>query len=171
MKKRNITHKSKDYIRSTTVRVERTLDGSRFAVGLTTSTHYGTRVQDDEISLNFPDVANVRAVYESTNSNTPTLDTLTFATGLALDQNVVIGEKIVGEDNRAVAQIVSATANTNYYVPLNAENFDIGEVVKFKESSISAVIQQTKEGSYVNRTANYKLDTGHRFNIVIILEL
>ena len=83
MKKRNITHKSKDYIRSTTVRVERTLDGSRFAVGLTTSTHYGTRVQDDEISLNFPDVANVRAVYESTNSNTPTLDRLTFATGLA----------------------------------------------------------------------------------------
>ena len=163
MKKRNITHKSKDYIRSTTVRVERTLDGSRFAVGLTTSTHYGTRVQDDEISLNFPDVANVRAVYESTNSNTPTLDRLTFATGLALDQNAVIGEKIVGEDSRAIGQIVTASANQITYVPLNAENFDIGEVVKFKESSISAVIQQIKEGSYVDRTANYKLDTGHRF--------
>ena len=162
MKKRNITHKSKDYIRSTQVNIDRSVDGSRFAVGLTTSTFYGTRVQDDQISLNFPDVANVRAVYESTNSDAPTLDRLTFATGLALDQNVVIGEKIVGEDNRAVAQVVSATANTVDYIPLNAENYDVGEVVKFKESSISAVIQQTREGSYVNRTSNYVLDTGHR---------
>ena len=162
MKKRGITHKSKDYIRSTQVNVDRSFDGSRFSVGLTTSTYYGTRVQDDEISLNFPDVANVIAVYESTNSAAPILDRLTFATGLALDQNAIVGEKIVGEDSRAIGQVVSATANTIDYVILNTEDYQVGEVVKFKESSISAVIQQVREGSYVNRTPNYRLDTGNR---------
>jgi len=162
MKKRGITHKSKDYIRSTQVNIDRTLDGSRFSVGLTTSAYYGTRVQDDEISLNFPDVVNVRAIYESTNSDAPILDRLTFATGLALDQNVIIGEKILGEDGRAVGQVVSTGSNTVDYVPLNTDNFEVGEVVKFKESAISAVLQQIKQGSYVNRTANYRLDTGNR---------
>ena len=162
MKKRNVTHKSKDYIRSTITNVTRTLDGSRFSVGLTTSTYYGTRVQDDEISLEYPDVANVRAIYESTDSNAPVLDRITLATGLSLDQTAIVGEKIIGEDSRAVGQIVSLGANTVDYVPLNTDEFQVGEVLKFKESSISSVIQQTRPGSYVDRTANYRLDTGNR---------
>ena len=125
MKKRNVTHKSKDYIRSTITNVTRTLDGSRFAVGLTTSTFYGTRVEDDEISLEYPDVANVRAIYESTDSNAPVLDRITLTTGLALDQTAIVGEKIVGEDSRAVGQVVSLGANTVDYVPLNTDEFQL----------------------------------------------
>ena len=37
---------------------------------------YGTRVQDDQISLNVPDVLNVLAVYESSSSADPSLPNL-----------------------------------------------------------------------------------------------
>ena len=64
---------------------------------LLVSLYYGTRIEDNEISLNVPDVVNVRAIYESTDTNRPVFDKLTFSTGLALDQNVIVGEKIIGK--------------------------------------------------------------------------
>ena len=161
LKKRGVTNKTKDFTRSNTVSIVRT-SGVSEVTGLTTSKYYGTRIEDNEISLNVPDVVSIRAVYESTNTSAPVLDKLTFATGLALDQNVIVGEKIVGQDSRAVAQVVSKTSNSVSYVKLNTNNFAVGESVKFKDSAISAVIQEITPGSYVNRTANYRLDKGHR---------
>ena len=96
--------------------------------------------------MNVPDVVNVRAVYESTDSNAPVLDKLTFATGLSLDQNVIIGEKITGKDGRAVGQVVSATATEVFYVPRNTNNFIVGENVKFGDSSLILLFnRQLKE--------------------------
>jgi len=161
LNKRNVTNKSKNFTRSKQVSVTRT-SGSSTATGLTTSLYYGLRVEDNEISLNVPDVVNVRAVYESTNTSAPVLDKLTFATGLSLDANAIVGEKIVGEDSRAVAQIVNKTSTTVDFVYLNEDNFEVGETVKFKESAISAVIQEVTNGSYVDRTKNYVLDKGHK---------
>ena len=111
LKKEQVTAKTKEFTRSRQVAITRT-NGYSTAVGLTTSKFYGLRIEDEEISLNIPDVVNVRAVYESTNSSAPVLDSLTFATGLSLDTNVIVGEKIVGQDSRAVAQVVSTTATT-----------------------------------------------------------
>jgi len=161
LKKRNVTNKSKNFERSRQVSVTRT-SGSSTASGLTTSVYYGLRVEDEEISLNVPDVVNVIAIYESTNTSAPVLDKLTFATGLALDTNAITGEKIVGQNSRAVAQVVNKTATTIDFVYLNEENFEVGETVKFKDSSISAVIQEVTNGSYVDRTDNYILDKGHK---------
>ena len=112
--------------------------------------------------MNVPDVVNVRAVYESTDTAAPVLDKLTFATGLSLDQNAIIGEKIIGKDSRAVAQVVNTTANSIDYIKLNTNNFTVGESVKFKDSAIESVIQEITPGSYNDRTANYRLDKGHR---------
>jgi len=166
LKKRQVTNKSKDFIRSRQISVTRTSGISTqtgsSATGLTTSKYYGLRVEDNEISLNVPDVVNIRAVYESTNTSTPVLDKITFATGLALDVNAITGEKLVGQNSRAVAQVVNKTASEIEFVPLNENKFEIGETVVFKESSINAVIQQITPGSYVNRTTNYTLDKGHR---------
>jgi hypothetical protein len=47
--------------------------------GLTYNQYYGLRVQDDQISLNVPDVAKVLVVYESTNTADPTLDAIEFS--------------------------------------------------------------------------------------------
>ena len=54
----------------------------------------------------------------------------------------MIGEKIVGQDSRAVAQVVRTAANSVDYVKLNTNNFTVGELVEFKESSRSAIIQE-----------------------------
>tara|TARA_R100000030_G_scaffold41449_2_gene31099 strand:+ start:13475 stop:20908 length:7434 start_codon:yes stop_codon:yes gene_type:complete len=161
LSKRTVTDKSKDFIRSQQLEVTRT-QKTKTLNNLTNSKYFGTRIEDKEISLNVPDVVDVRAIYESTDGNTPILDKLTFATGLSLDQNVIIGEKITGKDGRAIGQVVSATATEVFYVPRNTNNFIVGENVKFGDSALDIVIQQATKGSYVDITANYKLDDGHR---------
>ena len=161
LKKKGVTNKTKDFTKSNKVSIVRT-SGVSEVTGLTTSKYYGTRIEDNEISLNVPDVVNVRAIYESTNTAAPVLDKLTFATGLALDQNAIVGEKIIGQDSRAVAQIVNLTANSVEYIKLNTNNFTVGESVKFKDSAIESIIQELTPGSYIDRTANYRLDKGHR---------
>jgi len=166
LKKRNVTNKSKDFIRSEQVSITRTSGIStqvgESASGLSTSPYYGLRVEDNEISLNVPDVVNVLAIYESTNSSSPVLDKLTFATGLALDTNVITGEKLVGQNSRSVAQVINKTASTIEFVYLNQNNFEVGESVIFKESSLNIVIQEIAPGSYIDRTTNFILDKGHR---------
>ena len=166
LKKRQVTNKSKDFIRSKQVSITRTSGISTLtgpiSSGLSTSKYYGIRVEDEEICLNVPDAVNVRAVYESTDASAPILDKLTFATGLSLDNNAITGEKIVGEKSRAVAQVVNKSSSTIEFVYLNENNFEVGESVTFKESSISAVIQDITFGSYINKTTNYILDKGHK---------
>jgi len=159
LSKRTVTNKSKDFIRSQQLNVTRT-QKTKTINGLTASKYYGTRIEDNEISLNFPDVVNICAVYESTDSNAPVLDKLTFVTGLSLNQNVIIGEKIIGHDSRAVGQVVSVTSNEVFYVPKNSNNFIVGENVKFDDSSLNIELQKLTNGSYVDLTENYRLDDG-----------
>jgi len=161
LRKIGFSSKSKDFIRSEQVHITRT-SGVSTATALTTSNVYGIRVEDDEICLNFSDVAKVRAIYESTNNASPVLDRLTFSTGLGLDNSVIIGEKIIGANTRAIGQIVSATPTTIDYIPLNDEDFEVGEVVNFKESSISQTIQDITPGSYIDKTSNYILNRGQK---------
>ena len=162
LKKVGLSSKSKDYKRSEKVEVTRTVGVSTNG-GLVQNSFYGLRVEDKEISLNVPDVANIHAIFESKDANTPSLDKLTFVSGLSLDTNTVVGEKIIGKDSRAVAQLVNRVSATEIeFVYLNANTFNAGETVTFKESSISTNIQQITLGNYVNRTDNYKLDKGHK---------
>ena len=158
--KTDVTSKTKDFIKSQQVSIVRT-SGISTATGLSTSRVYGLRVEDDQICLNVPDVVNIRAVYESTDTSTPVLDKLTFATGLALNSNAIIGEKIVGKDSRAVAQIVNTAASSVDFVYLNQNNFRVGENVMFKESGLDIAVQLMTPGSYVDRTVDYHLDSGN----------
>tara|TARA_Y100001963_G_scaffold124705_1_gene175702 strand:+ start:26706 stop:34145 length:7440 start_codon:yes stop_codon:yes gene_type:complete len=161
VRKLDINSKIKDYTRSHKINVNFT-NGVSTEAGLTTSRYYGLRVEDKEISLNIPDVANVVAVYESTNAVAPTLDKLTFVSGLALDTSTFLGEKIIGDDSRAIAQLVTRNSATEIeYVLLNTNKFQVGEKVTFEESGITANIQLITPGSYTNISRNYKLDQGH----------
>ena len=121
------------------------------------------RVEDREISLNVPDVVKVVAVFESKTTSAPTLDALTFESGLNLNTSAIIGEKIVGKDSRAVGQIVSSPSATEIrFVYLNGNKFNVGEVVQFKESGIETILQGTIAGNFVDRTNNYVLEKGHK---------
>ena len=162
LKKLGITSKSKDHLRSQTLEVTRTRGVATPFSALNHSRAYGLRVEDDEISLNVPDVVNVRAIYESKDTNTPVLDRLIFVSGLALNASTIIGEQIKGKDSRAIGQIVSRTANTVDFVYLNDNRFTIGEIINFSESSIETVLQGVTVGNFIDRTSNYTLDKGHK---------
>ena len=152
MKKVGLNSKSKDYIRSEKLEITRTV-GVSTSGSLTQSSAYGLRVEDKEICLNVPDVANIVAVYESKDLITPTLDRLTFVSGLGLNTNTIVGEKILGNDSRAVGQVVNRVSDTEVeFVYLNANKFNKGELATFKESNIEAVIQVYTSGNYTNRT-------------------
>ena len=161
LKKVGASSKSKDYIRSQQLEVTRT-SGVNSLNGLSINDCYGLRVEDREISLNVPDVVKIHAVYESKTTSKPTLDGLTFVSGLNLNTNAVIGEQIVGKDSRAIGQIVDRPSATEIrFVYLNSNKFAVGEIVNFKESSIESVLQGTITGNFVDRTNNYVLDKGH----------
>ena len=161
LKKISASSKSKDYTRSEQLTVNQTV-GVSINNGLTKTGAYGLRVEDREISLNVPDVVKIIAIYESKTTSAPTLDGLTFVSGLSLDTNSIIGEKIVGKDSRAVGQIVNRSATKIEFVYLNANKFIIGESVTFKESGIETQLQGTTIGNFIDRTNNYVLDKGQK---------
>jgi hypothetical protein len=164
LRKRGIGSKVKNYIRSEKVVVDKTSSGFSTSIsGLTTSNFYGLRVEDPEISLNVPDVSNIIAVYESLNSSAPILDKLIFDTGLNLDTQSILGEKIIGTQSDAIAQVVTRLSSTEIeFVYLNSKTFQVGETVTFEESQISSNILTITQGSYLNITTRFSLDKGQK---------
>ena len=160
LKKVGVTSKSKNYARSKQLEVTRTT-GLSADSSLTKNDSYGLRIEDEEISLNVPDVNKIIGIYESKNTSKPVYDKLKFVSGLNLDTASIIGEKIIGEESRAIGQIVERTATDVSFVYLNANRFIVNENIKFKESSIVASAQEVVNGNYVDRTDNYILDQGH----------
>ena len=131
--------------------------------GLTYNQFYGLRVQDEEICLNYPDVINVIAVYESLDINPPILDKVSFSSIANVDNNAIIGENIIGPKSNAIARIVSKpSSNTLGIVYLNANRFTVDESVKFEESNISTTISSITPGSYKNITYKFNLDNGQK---------
>ena len=164
VKKNSIQSKTKNYVRSQKLTVNKVSSGISTAIsGLTTSNYYGLRVDDREISLNVPDVAKVISVYESLDSSAPTFDKLTFVSGLNLDTASVLGEEIVGETSGAVAQLVTRYSSTEVeIVYLNSNKFSVGETVTFKESNIVSNIVSISLGNYLNITDGFSLDKGQK---------
>ena len=131
--------------------------------GLNFNTQYGLRVQDEEISLNYPDVAKVISIYESLGSSNPTLDKIQFTSTASVQTNAIIGENIVGGSSNAVARVVSSpSANNLEIVYLTDDTFNVGETVTFEESNIITEIETITLGSYKNVTQLYKLDKGQK---------
>jgi len=159
-----IKNKKKLSTRSQKIQISKTAETRNKNVsGLSTNQYYGLRVEDEEISLSVPDVYKVIAIYESLDSSSPILDKLTFSSGLNLDTNSILGEKIIGSTSGAVGQIVTRSSSTQIeFVYLNKNKFQSGETVKFDESKISSSLVSIDVGSYIDRTENYDLDKGQK---------
>ena len=168
--KQGIQSKVKEFTRSSTLTVnlskyEKSGTNANSSVndGLTHNQFYGLRVQDEEISLNFPDVVDVIAVYESLDSNDPSIDTVEFTSTANVTNNAVIGENIVGNDSNAIARVVTKpSANVLGIVYLNTDRFNSGEKVTFQESSIETNIQTITAGSFKDITNSFGLDKGQK---------
>ena len=66
---------------------------------------YGTRVQDDTISLNYADIIKIHGVFESTDTSEASAPKATFAsfTGPAAQiTDCIIGERFVGDSSDAI---------------------------------------------------------------------
>ena len=164
VRKNLIKNKQKDFIRSQKVIIDKTFSGISTALsGLSTSQFYGLRVQDKEISLNVPDVVNVVGVFESLDTSNPTLDKLTFVSGLSLDTNSILGERIVGSTSGAIAQLATRSSSTEVEICyLTPQTFTVGETVTFEESSIITNIQSITVGNYLNISNRFDLDKGQK---------
>ena len=162
--KQVVKEKIKEYTRSNQLIVNKTNAGLSTAItGLSTNRYYGLRVEDKEISLNVPDVCNIVTIVESKDETDPTLDKLTFISGLSLDINAVVGEKIQGSESGTVAQIVTRVSSTELTIAyLNSNRFVLGELVTFKESNILTTLQGISYGNNLNISERYSLDKGQR---------
>ena len=123
---------------------------------------YGTRVEDEEICLNYPDVAKVIAIYESLNTSAPTFDRLTFDNTLDVNNNAIVGENIKSLDGKIVARVVGKTTDAVDVVYLSLNKFDSFDEVEFQESNIKGEIQLQTEGKYKDLTTSFTLDKGQR---------
>ena len=131
--------------------------------GLVYNSYYGLRVQDEEISLNYPDVVKIISIYESLDTTAPTLDQLTFNSIANVTTNAIIGENIIGNSSNAVARIVTKpSSNVLGVVYLNNNRFFSGENVTFEESNIKTTISSISLGKYKDITNKFTLDKGQK---------
>jgi len=138
-------------------------NGGAISDGLVFDARYGLRVQDEEISLNYPDVIKFLTVYESTNTSAPTLDKLTFTSTVDVSTNAVIGENIIGVNNKITARVVAKpSSNVLEIVYLTSGKFNAGDSVKFSESNIKTEIESIEIGLYKNITNSFTLDKGQK---------
>ncbi len=124
---------------------------------------YGTRVQDENISLNVPDVTRVYAVFESNDNTAPDLPSIIVSSQSdTFSNNVAIGEQIVGSETGAVARVVDVVSgNQVNFVYENDKKFQILESISFQSSSITANINTLFIGDR-NVSNDYDLDAGQR---------
>jgi len=136
-----------------------------FDDGLTWSAQYpfGTRVQDETISLNVPDVTRVLAIYESNDSAPADVPQLTVSSATdSFSNNVKIGEQMIGANSGAVARVVDVVSgNRLNFVYENDKNFELLETLSLQSSGITANITTIFLGDR-NVSADYQLDEGQR---------
>jgi hypothetical protein len=112
---------------------------------------YGTRVQDEQICLNVPDVLRVYGVFESKNENDPFLPKISLGAldgPTAKSDDLIIGEPFIGTISRSKAMLVEKVNSSEItFVYLNSNTFEIGEIVRFKESNVNGIISNLMLGS------------------------
>ena len=170
VEKDKIKSKIKDYVRCSTLYVDKSklvesgsTPDTSLNDGLTYNKWYGLRVQDDQISLNAPDVVKVLAVYESLNNQNPTLDSIECTSTSQVQSNAIVGEDILGSSSNAIARVVSApSSNILNIVYLTKERFVVGESITFSESNVNTIVENQTRGSYKDISNSFALDKGQK---------
>jgi hypothetical protein len=167
-KKINIKPKNKIYNRCSSLIVNKSiLEGSGIGSttlndGLVYSNVYGIRVQDKEISLNVPDVIEIVAIIESSNTSDPTLPFIQLTNLSSNILNSIRGELIVGQTSGAVATLISSSGTNQVDIVYKNENiFSPNESVVFQETNIQANVLFAFPGDK-NIKNNYFFDSGQK---------
>ncbi len=126
---------------------------------------YGTRVQDEKISLNVPDVVKIHGIFESNDTSDATLPNLVLGsldgpTGKTDD--LIVGEEFVGATSGARGMYaVQDNSSQISFIYLNKNTFQSGEIVNFLESGVNGVASTLDQGD-TNITDNYTFYNGQK---------
>ena len=124
---------------------------------------YGTRVQDERLSLNVGDIIEVHAIYESLDTSNPSAPKVVLSSisgPTATTSDLIIGEQMIGQSSGAVAIVAEKITDTQIsYIVKNDISFREGETVNFIESNIQSVVT-TLEDFSVNISNNYSFNNG-----------
>ena len=124
---------------------------------------YGTRVQDNEICLNFPDVNILYAIFESNDEFAPKLPSIVLnlmSGATSTSDDLTIGEEIIGTTSGSRAIYVEKINAVEIgFVSINDIPFISGESIEFKKSGVIAVISIINFGDN-NVSKEFTLITG-----------
>ncbi len=130
--------------------------------GLSPKTAFGTRVEDDTISLNYPDVLRVHAIYESNDSNDPTLPSINLVQISSDISALSKGEVVFGNTSKCKALVVSTSGSDKVNLVIkNNKSFVIGETVTFLTSKIVANVSKFDSGDK-NIINSYSFNNGQK---------
>ena len=178
LRKSNVTSKSKKKgIIETLIVNKSNEEGSGTNAGTLSTTRndgltygnypYGTRVQDEKISLNVPDVIKIHGIYESSNTEDAVLPNIVLGsmdgpTGKTDD--LVIGEEFVGTVSGARGMYaVQVNSSKISFIYLNKNVFQNGEIINFLDSGVNAISSTLDQGS-TNITDNFTFYNGQTLN-------
>ena len=125
---------------------------------------YGTRVQDDIISINNSDIIELLGVYESSKPSVqplaPTVILSSISGPSSKTSDLIIGERFVGQSSGAVA-IVAERINDSQisYISQNDIKLREGESIIFDESNVQSVVSTIQSTSF-NITDNFTFTNG-----------
>ncbi len=128
---------------------------------------FGTRVQDEIISLNVPDIVEIHGIYESADTFDPSAPKVVLASitsPSSTTSELIVGEEIVGSTSGAIAIVAEKlTASQISFVYKNQNVFNEGEVLTFSESKINAQIVTLDTPSF-DTSFNYTFNNGQNGN-------
>ena len=135
---------------------------------------YGTRVQDEIVCLNVPDVVMVYGVFEATGTSDPEAPSMTTA---SLDgpnnttNDLILGEQLIGTISGARAKFINKKSDTQInFVYENNSRFENGEIINFVQSGVSAIVANLALND-PNILKRYKLQNGQRDTIYDLARL
>jgi hypothetical protein len=167
--------KVKNKINSSSIIVNKSrLEGS--GIGSTTLNNglefgnypFGTRVEDEIISLNVPDVLEIHGIFESSGLLEPFAPKITFSSIVSqtsTTQDVIDGEILIGQTSGAIAICVGKPDNSSVnFITKNQIDFIEGETVILQSSLVQGIISAIVEESF-NVSSNYTFSTGQQKSI------
>jgi hypothetical protein len=129
---------------------------------------FGTRVEDEIISVNAPDVLEIHGIFESGGTGSPAAPKMTFSSlssQTSTTQDIVNGEILIGQTSGSIAICVGKPDNLSVsFITKNQIDFIEGETVIFQDSLVEGIISAVVEESF-NISSNYTFSTGQRKSI------
>jgi hypothetical protein len=126
---------------------------------------YGTRIQDREICLNYPDIFKIHGIFESINENdpdSPSTSLLNMTGSTSTTNDLIIGDYFEGRTSGARAIYVERKNDTAIgFIYLNEKIFITNETIDFQQTKITANIGTILLGSK-NITSKFDLEVGQR---------